>query len=80
MLAAQGEYRHELRYRLGLVAFAGIGGIAPRWDKFRLDKLLPSAGVGIRFKLNKLNHINYRADFGFGRDGYTISLGVTEAF
>jgi len=80
MLAAQAEYRHELRYRLGFVAFAGIGGIAPRWDKFRFDKLMPGAGVGIRFKLDKTNHINYRADFGFGRSGYTVSLGVTEAF
>jgi hypothetical protein len=80
LLAGQVEFRQELRYRLGLVGFAGIGGIAPQWDKFRFDKLMPSAGVGIRFKLNKLNHINYRADFGFGRNGYTVSLGVTEAF
>ena len=80
LLAGQVEYRRELRYRLGFVAFGGIGGIAPEWDKFRFDKLLPAAGAGIRFKLNKLNHINYRADFGFGRNGYTVSLGVTEAF
>ncbi len=80
LLAGQVEYRQELRYRLGFVVFAGIGGIAPQWDKFRFDKLMPSAGAGIRFKLDKLNHINYRADFGFGRSGYTISLGVTEAF
>ncbi|PYT00753.1 MAG: hypothetical protein DMF63_05445 [Acidobacteria bacterium] len=80
LLAGQVEYRQELRYRLGFVAFAGIGGIAPSWDKFRLDKIMPSAGAGIRFKLDKTNHINYRADFGFGRAGYTISLGVTEAF
>jgi len=80
LLAGQVEYRHELRYRLGFVAFAGVGGIAPQWDKFRIDKVMPSAGAGIRFKLNKTNHINYRADFGFGRGGYTVSLGVSEAF
>jgi hypothetical protein len=80
MWSGQVEYRHELRYRLGFVAFAGVGGIAPRWNKFQFDNLLPAAGVGVRFKLDKINHINYRADFGFGRGGHTITLSVTEAF
>ena len=80
MFAVQAELRQELRYRLGVVGFAGIGGIAPEINKFRFDKLLPAAGVGLRFKLDKKNHINYRIDFAVGREGRTISIGVGEAF
>lgn len=80
MFATQMEYRMELPRRLGLVAFGGIGGIAPRWNAFRADQLLPAAGIGLRFKLDKKNHINYRIDFAVGREGHTLSIGVGEAF
>jgi hypothetical protein len=80
MFATQMEYRMELPKRLGLVAFGGIGGIARRWNEFRMDELLPAAGVGLRFNLDKKNHINYRIDFGIGREGHTLSIGVGEAF
>ena len=80
MFAGQVEFRQELRYRLGIVGFAGIGGVAPEVNKFQLKKLLPAAGVGLRFKLDKTNHINYRIDLGFGRSGPTLSMSVTEAF
>jgi Omp85 superfamily domain len=80
MFAAQSEYRLELPKRLGLAAFAGVGGVARRWTEFRSDQLLPAAGVGLRFKLDKKNHINYRIDFAFGREGRTISIGIGEAF
>jgi outer membrane protein assembly factor BamA len=80
MFATQAEYRLELRKRLGVVAFGGVGGVAPKWSDFRSDSLLPAAGVGLRFKLDKKNHINYRIDFAVGREGHTISIGVGEAF
>ncbi len=80
MFATQVEYRRELPMRLGIVGFAGVGGVAKRWGDFRGDQLLPAAGIGLRFKLDKANHINYRVDLGFGRGGHTLSLSVTEAF
>lgn len=80
MFATQVEFRQELPYRMGLVGFAGVGGVAPGWNEFRFNKLLPAAGVGFRFKLDKTNHINYRIDLGFGRGGHTLSLSVSEAF
>ena len=80
MFATQAEYRLELRKRLGLVGFGGIGGVARRWADFRSDQLLPAAGAGLRFKLDKKNHINYRIDFAVGREGRTFSIGVGEAF
>jgi hypothetical protein len=80
MFAVQAEYRRELFWRLGAVAFGGFGGIARHWDEFRSDKLLPGGGVGLRLKLDKANHINYRIDLGFGRAGSTLSFSISEAF
>src|SRR5215204_3438282 len=80
MFAGQGEYRVELKKRLGVAAFGGVGGVARRWGDFRSDELLPGAGAGLRFTLDKKNHINYRIDYGFGRGGRTLSIGVGEAF
>jgi hypothetical protein len=80
MFAGQAEYRVELRKRLGVAAFGGVGGVARRWGDFRSDELLPAAGAGLRFKLDKKNHINYRIDFAFGREGRTLSIGIGEAF
>lgn len=80
MFAGQAEYRLDWRKRLGFVAFGGVGGVARRWGEFRSDQLLPAAGAGLRFKLDKKNHINYRIDFAFGREGRTVSIGVGEAF
>lgn len=80
MFAVQAEYRRELKWRLGLVGFAGVGGVARHLSDFRMDQLLPAAGAGLRFNLDKKNHINYRIDFGYGRAGHTLSMSVTEAF
>jgi hypothetical protein len=80
MFAMQGEYRLELPKRFGVVGFGGLGGVARDWNDFRSDGLLPAAGVGLRFVLDKKNHINYRIDFAYGREGHTLSIGVGEAF
>lgn len=80
MFATQAEFRQELKGRFGLVAFGGFGSIARRWNEFRMDQLLPAAGAGFRFKLDKKNHINYRVDWAIGRAGHTLIIGVGEAF
>jgi hypothetical protein len=80
MFATQAEYRLEWRKRLGLVAFGGVGGVERTWGEFRTDQLLPAGGVGLRFNLDKKNHINYRIDLAFGREGRTLVIGVGEAF
>ncbi len=81
MFAVQAEYRRELPWwRLSVVGFGGFGGVARRLNEFKFDELLPAGGVGLRFKLDKKNHINYRIDLGFGRTGHTLTMSVTEAF
>jgi hypothetical protein len=80
MVATQAEYRLELPWRFGAVAFGGLGEVAPGVDKFRGDEFLPSGGTGIRFLLSKKYHVNLRMDFAWGRNGFTWSVGVAEAF
>ena len=48
MLATQAEYRLALPWRLGLVAFGGLGEVAPSIDQFRYRNLLPAGGTGLR--------------------------------
>jgi hypothetical protein len=80
MVATQLEYRLTLPWRFGLVGFVGVGGVAPGADSFRARQLLPSGGTGIRFLLNKKYHVNLRTDFAWGKDNFTWSMGVGEAF
>ncbi len=80
LLATQAEYRLQLPKRFGLVAFVGVGEVAPELSQFRADNLLPGAGVGLRFTVAKKNHINLRIDYAVGKDGGALYIGVAEAF
>jgi Omp85 superfamily domain len=80
MFATQLEYRLVLPWRLGLVGFGGLGEVAPGGDGFRTDQFLPAGGTGIRFLLSKKFHVNLRTDFAWGKDNFTWSMGVGEAF
>jgi len=81
MIATQLEYRLVLPWRFGIVAFGGIGGVAPgAREFFRKDALLPSAGGGVRFTLSKSRHVNFRADMAAGKNDHTFSMRVGEAF
>jgi outer membrane protein assembly factor BamA len=82
MVTTQLEYRLALPWRLGVVAFGGVGEAIPGEDKllFRNNHFLPSGGGGLRFQLSKQYHVNLRADIARGKDGHTFGLGLGEAF
>jgi hypothetical protein len=80
MFATQLEYRVGLPWRLGLTGFGGLGGVAPEASKFRTKQFLPAGGTGIRFLLNKKFNVNLRTDFAWGKDNFTWSMSVGEAF
>lgn len=81
MIATQLEYRLSLPKRFGLAAFGGVGEVVPGGKEiFRIDNLLPSVGGGPRFQLSTKYHVNLRADFARGKDSWTWSMGVGEAF
>jgi len=88
MWATQMEYRLRLpklmgiglTERFGIVGFGGVGWVGKQLGDLAFDELLPGGGGGLRFRLTKKYPINFRIDYGIGRDGHTLSMGVTEAF
>jgi hypothetical protein len=81
MIATQLEYRLVLPKRFGVVGFGGVGEVIPGGSQiFESRNFLPSGGAGLRFQLSKKYHVNLRADIAGGKDTWTWSMGVGEAF
>jgi len=80
LLAAQAEYRREFPYRMGAVAFAGVGTVVRDLGALDEAEALPSVGFGLRVLLEKENHVNFRLDFAWGKDQSAIYFWVGEAF
>ena len=81
MFATQFEYRLSLPWRLGAAGFAGVGEVFPGVTQILRSKLLlPDVGGGPRFDLSPKYHVNLRADFAKGKNSWTWSMGVGEAF
>lgn len=80
MVLLQSEYRFPLFWRLGAVAFGGIGAVSPELEDLALNNLRYTLGLGLRLTIIKRDHINVRFDFGFGKNtsGFYITIG--EAF
>jgi Omp85 superfamily domain len=80
MFATQGEYRKTLGRHFGFVLFGGVGEVAETWDSFNTENLLPAGGTGIRFNLSSKRRIHLRADFAYGKNGWSWNMSVGEAF
>jgi len=88
MWATQLEYRLRLpkllgvgfTERFGVVGFGGVGWVGKQFSDMAFDDLLPGGGAGLRFRLTRKYPINFRLDYGIGRAGHTVSMGVGEAF
>jgi hypothetical protein len=78
--AVQTEWRRHLGGRFGMVAFAGIGGVAPAIVSIGNSTLLPAAGGGIRYEVSSEYRVNVRLDAAVGRDSSAIHLSLGEAF
>jgi hypothetical protein len=78
LVATQAEYRYRLRKNIGVVVFAGLGGVAPSLSELELR--LPSAGAGFRYVLAEDNNVSLRVDFAWGRDENQFYVGIGEAF
>jgi hypothetical protein len=82
--ATQAEIRHRLSGlfggRFGVVAFAGVGGIAPSLGNLGDGKVLPAVGAGLRWQVSKETPINLRIDYARGKDSDGLYISVGEAF
>ncbi len=80
MLALQAEHRwlpFKFSKRLGGALFAGIGSVSPNLN---FDKILWTAGGGLRVLLFPQRDVYTRLDVGLNPDGYGIYLFIGEAF
>jgi hypothetical protein len=80
MLVGQAEFRRELFWRVGAVAFAGAGAVAHDWGDFGNSDAQPGGGAGLRLLLAKKNHINLRIDYAWGHGSTATYVGIGEAF
>ena len=81
LAATQAEYRTPSFRRVGAVAFAGAGLVAPSFRALASQRVLPTYGVGLRALLNSRQRTTVRADFGRGRPGSSgLYLGLGQAF
>lgn len=80
MLVGQVEYRRELFWGLGAVAFFGLGEVGETFGDFNGSNILPGGGLGARLTLAEENHIDLRIDYAWGRDSSALYIGLMEAF
>ena len=80
LLAAQAEYRWQAFKRWGFVGFAGFGSVNSAVKEISMNKLLPSYGGGLRFKINRKENVNVRIDYGFGNGQQNLYFFIAEAF
>ena len=76
----QAEYRHRFENRFGFVAFAGIAAVVPDMMSMLTTHYLPGAGVGLRYMLIKKEKINIGIDVAVGRDDWSLTFRIGEAF
>ncbi len=76
----QTELRVPVYWRIGVVAFAGVGQVAPDLKSFSIPQMKLSAGGGIRFMLSKRERANIRFDYGFTKEGGGFYLIFGESF
>jgi outer membrane protein assembly factor BamA len=79
---AQVEYRLPLFWRLGGVAFGGLGQVAGRLDELRpeLDAMKYSVGGGLRFIFDRKERIHIRGDVAKSTDQTGVYISLLEAF
>lgn len=79
MFAAQEEVRVHAFWRIGFVAFAGIGSVAPSVGKFQ--DMLVAGGAGMRVLVSKDYGVNVGLDGAINKDGEkSFYIQVGEAF
>ena len=80
LFAAQAEWRWQATRKLGLVAFAGGGGVYGKVPPFKQDDWLPAGGLGLRWRVADKYRVNFRIDYAWAKGDQTLIISVGEAF
>lgn len=76
----QAEWRQDIKGRFGMVAFGGLGSVCDDFEDLFVFNARPSGGIGLRFIINRKEHIPLRADFGKGVGFQGTYFTTGEAF
>ena len=79
-LVFQADYRIPVWWKLGVVAFAGIGQVAGRVGEWSTREFKIAGGGGIRYILDAEEHVTLRVDLGFGENSSGVYFTSSEAF
>jgi outer membrane protein assembly factor BamA len=78
---AQAELRWRIFWRIGVVAFAGLGQTAPNVGAFTDSEVLYSGGAGLRFTASESERVNLGIDYARASDGDSaVYFRIGEAF
>jgi hypothetical protein len=77
---AEVEARWQISERWGAVAFGGAGQVRNSFSGLEDSDTIPSVGLGLRFLVQKAQHINLRLDYARSDDEDAIYFFVGEAF
>ncbi len=81
MMLAQIEYRKHIIWRVGAVAFAGMGDVGNSLEDFQLSEMKYAAGAGIRFQILDDQKLNIRFDYGLASNNQSaFYISLREAF
>jgi len=76
----QAEYRWNFYKRFGAVVFGGIASAVEEFKDIANNELLPGFGVGLRFRMLPSEKINIGIDGAVGKNDYSITFRIGEAF
>ena len=76
----QSEVRFDIYKRLGGVVFGGVGILGDDASLLRPADPKAAYGAGLRFTINRRDHLNIRVDYGFGQQSSGFYLTIGEAF
>lgn len=80
LMLFQTEYRAPLFWRLGAVAFIGVGDVFDTFKNIEIPNFKLAYGTGIRVLIDKKQKINARLDVGWAEPKPNFYLTLTEAF
>ncbi len=80
LLVLQSELRFPIYKRFGGVVFGGLGEVTNKLSRLSFENAHYNFGGGLRFTLDKAQHINIRADYGIGYKSSGFYLTIGEAF
>ena len=76
----QTELRFDIYKRLGAVVFGAVGILGDDRQLLRTNDPKGAYGAGLRFTVNRRDHLNIRVDYGFGNQSSGLYITIGEAF